>query len=135
MPVVFMGMLGDIEIPSRRNADWLEISGETFECNLGRGIFGILRFALNDTSSFLGLAEFSAGVWRLELQIPLGYARGRLFGYARSRLSLSSDDDIPGMEIFHSHPLLRKGWGTRRFLTPPVFFVGKLLILWDRLTH
>ena len=58
------------------------VSGETFECNFGRGILGILRFALNDTPSFLGLAEFSAGDLQLELRIPLGYARGRLFGFA-----------------------------------------------------
>ncbi|MGC8550529.1 MAG: hypothetical protein ACP5M4_12595 [Acidobacteriaceae bacterium] len=54
------------------------VSGGTFGSNFCRGIFGILRFDLNDTPRFLGLAEFYAGVWRLELQIPLGYARGIL---------------------------------------------------------
>ena len=49
-----------------------------------------------------------------------------------------------GAGIFRSHPSLRQGWGTRRVLllrpvmfkkefTVPIVFVGKLLILWDRL--
>jgi hypothetical protein len=83
------------------------VSGETFECNLSRDVVGILRFALNDTSSFWGIVRFSRG-WQLEMRI----------------LRFAQNDNVPGLGVFvpadprfpdPTHALKSAHeWGTRR---------------------
>ncbi|MGC8550546.1 MAG: hypothetical protein ACP5M4_12680 [Acidobacteriaceae bacterium] len=54
------------------------------------------RFALNDTSSFFGLAEFSAGVWRLKLKISSALFRaGSLLCACGSSVGITTLFGVP----------------------------------------